>query len=188
MTLSRSRIVDAAIAIVDQYGLASLSMRHLAKALNVQPGALYWHVKSKQDLLATIAERILSRPLALPVTGADPVTDIRAITAEFRTALLQHRDAAEIVTLAQALTDAPLPPRRDLQDALAQILDPVKAEWAAKAITRYTLGAVSEQQNHADLISAGILAPETVPTDPDLEFRFGIDAILHGLAQQPAPE
>ncbi|MBC7673951.1 MAG: TetR family transcriptional regulator, partial [Polaromonas sp.] len=60
MALSREHIVDAAMTILRSYGLASLSMRNLAKNLGVQPGALYWHVKSKQDLLVLLADRILA--------------------------------------------------------------------------------------------------------------------------------
>ena len=49
--LDRSRIVDAAIALADDGGLESASMRHVAEALGVTPMALYKHVTNKDDLL-----------------------------------------------------------------------------------------------------------------------------------------
>src|SRR5580704_7670017 len=60
MALSRTQIVEAAYAMLREHGLAGLSMRRLAQDLGVQAGALYYHVASKQDLLAAVAERILS--------------------------------------------------------------------------------------------------------------------------------
>jgi AcrR family transcriptional regulator len=46
MSLTRRQIVDAAMDILRNYGLGDLSMRRLARDLGVQPGALYWHVKT----------------------------------------------------------------------------------------------------------------------------------------------
>ena len=62
MALSRDAIGDAALRLVQAAGLSSLSMRGVATELNVAPGALYWHVDSKQELLALLAERIRAAP------------------------------------------------------------------------------------------------------------------------------
>ena len=63
MALNRDDVVDAAWHILQSYGLGDLSMRRLAKELEVQPGALYWHVANKQELLAVLAQRMVA-PLA----------------------------------------------------------------------------------------------------------------------------
>ena len=52
----RSDVIDRAIAVLDEYGLESLTMRRLAAELGVQPSALYHHVPNKQSLLAAIAD------------------------------------------------------------------------------------------------------------------------------------
>ena len=44
MQLSPERITDAALAILAEYGLGDVSMRRVAAALGVAPGALYWHL------------------------------------------------------------------------------------------------------------------------------------------------
>ena len=67
MQLRRADVVDGAMAILDEYGLADLTMRRLASSLGVQPGALYWHFPNKQTLLGALADRILA-PLDAPVT------------------------------------------------------------------------------------------------------------------------
>jgi TetR/AcrR family tetracycline transcriptional repressor len=59
MTLTRDQVEDTALAILTRFGLADLSMRRLARELDVQVGALYWHVKSKQELLVGVAARLL---------------------------------------------------------------------------------------------------------------------------------
>lgn len=54
--LSRDRIVAAAAAVADRSGLASLSMRSVAKELGVEAMSLYHHVGSKDDLLDGLAD------------------------------------------------------------------------------------------------------------------------------------
>ena len=56
--LTRDRVLDAAVAIADREGLAGLTMRHLAAKLGVAPMALYMHVRSKEELLDGVADRI----------------------------------------------------------------------------------------------------------------------------------
>lgn len=55
-TLTRDKVLRAAMALVDAEGLDALSMRRLAAALDVQAMSLYNHVASKADLLDGIAE------------------------------------------------------------------------------------------------------------------------------------
>jgi AcrR family transcriptional regulator len=49
--LSRTRVLDAAVAYADAWGLETLTMRKLAELLDAAPMALYRHVSSKDDLL-----------------------------------------------------------------------------------------------------------------------------------------
>jgi len=62
--LSRQRIVEAAIRIADEEGLEALSLRGLAGRLDVPVMSLYRHVKNKAQVIALMAESLLSsRPL-----------------------------------------------------------------------------------------------------------------------------
>ena len=67
--LTRPPILTAAIAILDEFGLADTTMRRIAKQLSVAPGALYWHFPNKQALLAGIAVELLR-----PLIGAAPLS------------------------------------------------------------------------------------------------------------------
>lgn len=179
MALSRGQLIDAAIEILHEGGLASLSMRNIAKRLDVQPGALYWHVKSKQDLLALVAERILE-------TDAADAVDARAAAVGIRAALLSVRDGAEIVSLTNALRPGSLAPLRQLRALLGGgpdggRLTVQQSEWGARVLSHYILGAVAEEQNRAELVRAGVLPAEAAERDDLQRYLFGVDVILRGL-------
>jgi TetR/AcrR family tetracycline transcriptional repressor len=198
--LSRDKVVDAALSILRDHGLAALSMRQVAATLGVQPSALYWHVESKQELLAQLAERILADPAER--IRADPAERIRADPAatrpdlpvrerlrrqalDIRTALLAVRDGAEVVSFAQALRPREHSPMRLLHETLRAALPEPDAEWGAQTLAHYILGEVAEEQNHAELARAGIL-PADEPSQYSAErFWFGAQAIFDGLTHRP---
>ena len=57
--LTRDRLVGAALELVNEDGLESLSMRALADRLEVKAASLYWHVRDRRELLELLAESIL---------------------------------------------------------------------------------------------------------------------------------
>ena len=57
--LTRERLVEAAIALVNDEGLEELSMRGLADRLEVKAASLYWHVRDRRELVELLAESIL---------------------------------------------------------------------------------------------------------------------------------
>ena len=189
MALSREQIVNAAMTILRSYGLASLSMRNLAKNLGVQPGALYWHVKSKQDLLVLLAERILATTPAWTdqVGERSDWADARQAALDIRTALTSVKDGAEVVSVAQALNPRKLAPLQRLRDTLPADLTLRQAEWGARALTHYIFGAVAEEQTHAELILAGVAASEESTAYTTEAFIFGVDAFLRGLGATAPP-
>src|SRR5271156_4058035 len=58
--LTRRAVVDRAMHLADSAGLDSLTIRKLAQELGVTPMALYWHFRSKDELLDGLAERVWS--------------------------------------------------------------------------------------------------------------------------------
>lgn len=70
--LTKERVVDAALAIVESDGVAGLSMRALSEKLGVAVTAIYWHVGNKEELLAALVERIGSEAGAIRTTGRTP--------------------------------------------------------------------------------------------------------------------
>lgn len=174
MALTRELIVGTAMGILREYGLGDLTMRRLARDLGVQPGALYWHVKNKQELLIILARMILEP------ASTEAEADIRSLALHVRSALLAVRDGAEVAALAHALTPETLSPLLRFATLLeAGGLEPQEAEWAAETLVHYILGTVAQEQTRAGFISAGILAGGVA--DTQASFNFGLDIFLAGL-------
>src|SRR5688500_4086034 len=55
MSLDRAAIVEAALELLDEVGIDGLSTRRLADKLGIRGPSLYWHFKSKRDLLDHMA-------------------------------------------------------------------------------------------------------------------------------------
>src|SRR4249919_177395 len=58
--LTRQRVVAEALAVISADGVEALSMRALAARLGVVPGALYRHVRSKEQLYDLILDAVLA--------------------------------------------------------------------------------------------------------------------------------
>ena len=58
--LTRERVVAEALAVISADGVDALSMRALAARLGVVPGALYRHVRSKEQLCDLVVDGVLA--------------------------------------------------------------------------------------------------------------------------------
>lgn len=135
MALTAESITSTALSILSQYGLGDLSMRRLARELDVQPSALYWHVKDKQSLLILISRSLKAEVDALCPATADPL----AAAMSLREVLLKYRDGAEIVLLGYSIAPTDVAPQALGADRLG-------AE-VSHGILTLTLGAVAVEQN-----------------------------------------
>ncbi|MGE7388173.1 TetR/AcrR family transcriptional regulator [Streptomyces sp. NPDC004126] len=68
-TLTRDQIVTTAVALLDEEGLEGLNMRALGQRLGSAATAVYWHVKSKEDLVTLAGDRVWDE-IRLPDLGA----------------------------------------------------------------------------------------------------------------------
>ena len=79
--LSRQRIVDVAVDLLDEGGERALTYRALTARLDTGTGAIYWHMANKDELLATATGQIVDRALS-PVPGVTPEEAIRRLALE----------------------------------------------------------------------------------------------------------
>ncbi|HSJ45253.1 MAG TPA: TetR/AcrR family transcriptional regulator [Euzebyales bacterium] len=70
-TLSRDRVVRAALALMDDEGIDALTMPRLAERLGVGTMSLYRHIEGKDDLINAVAEQVLSRVEVPPGAPGD---------------------------------------------------------------------------------------------------------------------
>ncbi|WP_029149674.1 TetR family transcriptional regulator [Microbacterium indicum] len=162
-------IVDEALALLDEMGLPDLSMRRLAGRLGVQPSALYWHVDSKQAMLAALADRILDE--------APPAEGVAATARALRGAILAHRDGAEVVLSSAALALGGDAARERLAAAFrAEGRD----ERAATVTLQFLLGHASLVQQRMQAAELGIYEadPAAVAAETLAEFDAGIARLI----------
>jgi AcrR family transcriptional regulator len=183
--LHKRDVVDAATAILDNYGIADLTMRRLGRELNVSPGALYWHFANKQQLLGAVADRIL-----------EPVDDVAAdwqdrlvgICRRLRDALLSHTDGAELVSASFAAGRSEAMSRivARLGDAAGNAgVDGAHTELAARTVVYYVLGFTADEQSRLQWDAAGAELPDeqsVLADDAGERFGFGLAVLVAGIA------
>lgn len=153
LALDRQQVVNAAIQLLDDDGLDSLSLRTLAGRLGVQAPTLYWHIGSKAELLDSLADAILDEAIrAIPPSGLDDNWGewLLTVLSELRRALLRHRDGARVVSGARLSLR-----RADFSEAIMSTLvshgiELQRARFLTLAGERFTVGYVLEEQAPTD--------------------------------------
>lgn len=177
-----------ALRLLDDYGIADLTMRRLARELNVSPGALYWHFADKQELIGAVADRILESTRTLDIAGRPWQDAMLAIGGALRNALLSTTDGAELVAASLAAGRSAA-----LDDVLRQLttaareagVDADRAELVARTIVHYVLGFTGDEQSRIQW--AGTLPDEQLvyAADPTAGFAYGLRLIVTGVAYAP---
>ncbi|MBP2704264.1 TetR/AcrR family transcriptional regulator C-terminal domain-containing protein [Microbispora sp. RL4-1S] len=95
--LSRDRIVREAVALLDEEGAGRLTMRRLAERLGTGSTTLYWHVKTKDDVLDLALDAIFAA-VEIPRPGAqDWRAGVTALISGWRAVLLEHPWSAALL-------------------------------------------------------------------------------------------
>src|SRR5580704_16408636 len=81
--LTRERVMAAAIELADRDGIESISMRRLAQELGVEAMSLYTHVRNKNDLLAGMADAVISQ-VPVSAEGTDWKASLRQLALAAR--------------------------------------------------------------------------------------------------------
>jgi AcrR family transcriptional regulator len=119
--LTRSKILQTALNIIDRDGVDGLSMRRLSAALGRDPVMLYRHVPNKAALLDGVAEIVLEQ-LAVDTADPDWATQLRLVAHDFRRLGLAHPNVVPLLVtrpLATPLGQRPPGMLRPLEDVLA---------------------------------------------------------------------
>src|SRR5687767_10217410 len=93
--LTRDRVVQAGLRLVDRDGVEALTMRRLGRELGVEAMSLYGYVDNKQDLLEGVLARVYAE---MPTDAEGPwTTRLRTIAGRFRSVLLRHPNLVGLV-------------------------------------------------------------------------------------------
>jgi len=145
--LGRTQVVEAAVALLDEVGLEALTLRRVATRLGVQAPALYWYVKSKQDLLDQIATAIAAESPERPPPAREAwPRRLGRHGRELRELLLRHRDGAMVVAQTGALSQH-WPPAADVTAAMVDAgMAPADANEAVRTVRQFVLGYTLDEQ------------------------------------------
>lgn len=155
--LDKAYVADTALDLLNDVGLEGLTLRAIAKQLNVQAPALYWHFKNKQALLdemATVMFRRMTGAGGGP-GGADIAYEPSGSWQEWltqgnrqlRATLLRYRDGAKVFSGSRFTGTDHGPGMEANLSFLAQAgFAPDQAAWASATAYMYTLGFVTEEQ------------------------------------------
>ena len=204
-SLTRERVVGTAVALADERGVGSLSMRTLAQQLGIEAMSLYHYVTNKDDLLDSLVDAVFAE-IVLPTSDMDWADAMRARAISVREVL--HRHPWALGLLDSRASPGPATLRH--HDAVIGVLRNAgfSVEMAAHAfslIDSYIYGFALQEASlpfqspdEATAVAANILDSRTIDAFPHLiemateyvlqpgydysnEYLFGLDLILDGL-------
>ncbi|MBA3362888.1 MAG: TetR/AcrR family transcriptional regulator [Actinobacteria bacterium] len=202
--LTRDRVIEAALRVMDEEGLEAVSMRRVAREVGVEAMSLYHHVEDKEDLLDGICERIMAG-FEFPEPVGDWVEDCKRGARAWRQ-LLQAHPAVMRLFAEQRGPIRSIDSMRPMEFALrllrASGLSDRDTAQAFHAFGGYIQGFVimelgsiaggadeAHLKAHAELAAmlpdefAALQAcsPYFAECDPDEQFEFGLDLLIRGL-------
>ncbi len=192
--LTRDRIVEAAIMILDADGPDGLTMRRLAERLGAGPTTLYWHVRTKDDVLDLALDEIFGE-VPLPEPG-DWRADVRTLITGWRDVMVHHPWAPAL--LGRPMLGPNVLTRTEfLQSTLVRGgFDGVALAAATHGLANYVIGAALTQaaatrptvsadahvRAHADTYPTLAATGHLDDQDWDDLFARALDAFIEGLA------
>jgi TetR/AcrR family tetracycline transcriptional repressor len=208
--LSKSVVVDRALALADAHGLEALTIRRLALDLGVTPMALYWHFRSKEELLMALGDRVWEEIDVSLDPAVDWITQLRGLMESLVRTLRVHPSASNLLQTGEKLHgDASMA----ATEAALEVLqggggfDAGQAsEIARSALWTGLMLVMSEPGFHPTLsaeertevmrqhrIQLAMLPPDRFPRlvaaagpmtdcEPEFHYRLGIDLFIGGVA------
>lgn len=147
--LDRARVAGTALRLLNEVGLDGLTLRAIARELDVKAPALYWHFKDKQALLDEMATEMYRRMVV--GTTLDPADTWRERLLKtqrgLRAALLGYRDGAKVFSGSRFTgIDHAREMEANLRVLTGAGLSLAQAVDAGRTAHAYTLGFVTEEQ------------------------------------------
>jgi AcrR family transcriptional regulator len=198
--LTRDRITEAALRLMDAEGLDAVSMRRVAREVGVEAMSLYNHVRDKDDLLNAVIERVMQEfPFPEPPDD-DPIDYGRRLAHCWRDLLRAHPSVIQLFG-ERKHTGSTVDSLRPMDAALSALrqagLSEADAAQAFHTIGSFIFGSVMMETGQPfggrepaasfpagiehDLPNVAACAPFLAACDLDEQFEFGLDLMLDGL-------
>ena len=208
--LTRDRVIEAALRVMDEEGLEAVSMRRVARDVGVEAMSLYHHVEDKEDLLDGICEHIMAG-FEFPDLGDDWVENCKRGARAWRRLLQSHPAVMRLFAEQRGpirSIDSMRPTEfalRILRDSGLSDRDTAQAFHAfggyIQGFVMMELGSIAGGSDeihlkaHAELAAAlpdefavlQAVSPYFAECDPDEQFEFGLDLLIRGLEAKVRP-
>src|SRR5215470_12146787 len=206
--LSKKAVVDGALALADANGLDGLTIRRLAQDLGVTPMALYWHFRSKEELLAGLADQVWAE-MNMKVDPAEPWSrQLQGLLESLVRVLRVHPCASQLLLETEKQSEAFLQATEVTLEVLRSAgFDPRHASEVARSALWTGIMLVmsepgvhpgksaeerAEYQRHI-LVRLSTLPPDRYPRvvesavplatcdDPEFHYSFGVELFIAGV-------
>jgi AcrR family transcriptional regulator len=205
--LTRDAVVDRALQLADAVGLEALTIRKLATELGVTPMALYWHFRSKDELLDGLAERVWSE-IDTDVDATAPWSaQLRGVLESLLRVLRAHPAAAHLLLQSEKrgesfmhtteitleiLRRAGFDPRYASEIAHATLWAGIMLVMSEPGITSLSAEERAEAQRRKQVVLATLPSsryprlvecaiPMTACDDPDFHYELGVGVFIAGV-------
>lgn len=202
--LSRELIVRTAVEVLDEHGLAALSMRKLAAQLGVAPMSLYWHVPTKDALLELAMDEVYGE-LGAPDPDVPWTAAARELMVQVRAMFHRHRWFAQLQGRFPGIGPKSVAAVETMLTLLRGAgLSLVEASRASSALVSYVFGYAAAEVRWAEQTSAiaepdqqwsRVVIERYAPRFPmfveqlgepelwsqDAQFDYGLDCVLAGI-------
>jgi AcrR family transcriptional regulator len=189
--LSRSSILDAGLALLDEGGPAALSMRSLAQELGVTATAIYYHYAGRDELLESVVDRVCSRIID-PVPAEGPWDDrLKALMGALVDQACAH-PAVATWTITNYARKRPVLRIHELMLSIlrgagfdAETAMAIKGVLLRFCVGHLTLRAAADGPRWDELSDDELPEHQAAGAaidafDPEANFRTGIDILLAG--------
>ena len=202
--LTRERVVDAALRVMDEEGLEAVSMRRVAREVGVEAMSLYHHVDDKEDLLDGVCECVMAE-FDFPEPSDDWKENCRRGARAWRELLRRHPNVMRLFAEERGpirSVDSMRPTEFALRILRSSGLSDRDTAQAFHAFGGYIQGFVmmelgsiaggSDEEHmkaHAELAASlpgdfetmQAVGPYFLECDADEQFEFGLDLLIRGL-------
>lgn len=193
---TQAEVVEAALRVTDEVGLAAVTIRAVAAAAGAPPMSLYAYFGSKQELIQLMSAEVAARLSVVP-TSATWQGAVEQICFHVRAVVLAHPEWLSLVAHRKVPTPLASQERLDAL-LLAAGLPPGAARGAAREATRLSLALTQLQLFFFREHASHLPREDRPPLDTDWDGSFaaavgcwvaGLEALLraHGSAATQRP-
>jgi AcrR family transcriptional regulator len=198
MALSRDKIVDAALRLMEREGLQGVSMRKLAQELDAGAATLYWHVGDKEQLLGLMLDRIVGESKVVEPDPEHWQEQVKQLARNARELFKSHRDAAQLSMgriptgpnslpvlerYLAVLASASLPPRviAYASDMFSLFVGAFAFEESMPPPDVAAMGAAMQGLSPEEYPYLTSLSADLMAGDADERFEWALELLVRGL-------